>query len=108
MESEKLQMQKNVLDFEPELALFVPDESPLHYYEHIAVFALEHLRKGGYLYLEINEAMGQECLNMLQKMGLTEVTLKKDINGKDRIIRSAQGGVFPKWAQGSSETYKVD
>ncbi len=87
-ESEKLHMLKNVLDFEPGLALFVPDESPLLFYERIAGFAVAHLSNGGCLYLEINEALGQECLNMLQEKGLTEVILKKDINGKDRMIRS--------------------
>lgn len=87
-ESERLHMQKNVLDFEPGLALFVPDESPLLFYERIAGFAVPHLSNGGCLYLEINEALGQECLNMLQEKGLTEVILKKDINGKDRMIRS--------------------
>jgi len=87
-ESEKLHMQKNVLDFEPGLALFVPDEDPLLFYEHIANFALSHLSNGGTLYLEINEVFGEECQIMLQNKGLTEVILKKDINGKDRMIRS--------------------
>ena len=81
-------MQKNVLDFEPGLALFVPDEDPLLFYDCIADFALSHLSNGGRLYLEINEAFGQECQLMLLKKGLTEVILKKDINGKDRMIRS--------------------
>ncbi len=87
-ETEKLQMENNVLDFEPELALFVSDDDPLVFYERIAEFAKKHLRKGGFLYFEINEALGIECSEMLQEKGYSEVTLKKDIHGKDRMIRS--------------------
>jgi len=87
-ETEKTLMQKNVLEFEPELALFVSDEKPFVFYERIADFALIHLRKGGLLYFEINEAFGSECLIMLQDKGFSEIILKKDINGKDRMIRA--------------------
>jgi release factor glutamine methyltransferase len=87
-ESEKLQMEKNVLAFEPELALFVPDENPLIYYQRIAEFALNHLKDKGMLYFEINETFGQECSEMLRKMNFTSIVLKKDIHGKDRMIRS--------------------
>ena len=87
-ETEKLLMEKNVLDFEPELALFVPDEKPLLFYERIADFALHHLTHRGQLYFEINEAFGKECNEMLLQKGFSEVILKKDINGKDRMIRA--------------------
>lgn len=87
-ETEKLLMQKNVLDYEPELALFVSDEKPLIFYERIADFALIHLRKQGRLYFEINEAFGKECMEMLQGKGFSDIILKKDIHGKDRMIRS--------------------
>ncbi|MDP2339195.1 MAG: peptide chain release factor N(5)-glutamine methyltransferase [Bacteroidota bacterium] len=86
-ETEKKRMDKNVLDFEPGLALFVSDETPLLFYERIADFALIHLRKGGCLYFEINEAFGPECSVLMRQKGFGEVTLKKDINGKDRMIR---------------------
>jgi release factor glutamine methyltransferase len=86
--SEKLLMEKNVTDFEPELALFVPDENPLIFYEHIAGFARLNLKNGGKLYFEINELFGEECCNMLIEKGFVQVELKKDINGKDRMIRS--------------------
>jgi release factor glutamine methyltransferase len=85
-ENEKPLMEKNVLDFEPELALFVPDESPLIFYERIADFALNHLKEGGRLYFEINEAFGPKCAKILHRKGLSDVVLKKDINGKDRMI----------------------
>jgi release factor glutamine methyltransferase len=88
-ETEKLLMEKNVLDYEPELALFVPDENPLIFYAQIADFGIVHLKVGGRLYFEINEAFGKECSEMLQVKGYSEVILKKDINGKDRMIRAA-------------------
>lgn len=87
-ETEKLMMEMNVLEFEPELALFVPDEKPLLFYERIADFALLHLKNRGQLYFEINEAYGNECREMLRQKGFSNVELKKDINGKDRMIRA--------------------
>ena len=86
-ETEKVRMEKNVLDFEPELALFVLDDNPLVFYKCIAEFAKKNLKKGGWLYFEINEAFGLECSAMLQEKGFSEITLKKDIHGKDRMIR---------------------
>ena len=85
-ETEKTLMEKNVLDHEPELALFVPDENPLIFYEQIADFSRIHLKNKGCLYLEINEAFGPECYEMLQEKGFSEIVLKKDIHGKDRMI----------------------
>lgn len=85
-ESEKKRMEKNVLGFEPGLALFVPDDNPLLFYIRIADFAGIHLKHGGRLYFEINEAFGAECLAMLQGKGFSELRLKKDIHGKDRMI----------------------
>ncbi|HEY3370315.1 MAG TPA: peptide chain release factor N(5)-glutamine methyltransferase [Prolixibacteraceae bacterium] len=87
-ESEKLLMEKNVLEHEPKLALFVPDDKPLMFYERIADFALVHLKYGGRLYFEINEAFGKECVEMLQAKGFSNIKLKKDIHGKDRMIRA--------------------
>jgi len=85
-ELEKSLMEKNVLEYEPELALFVADEKPLIFYERIADFSRIHLKNSGRLYFEINEAFGHECCNMLQEKGFSEIVLKKDINGKDRMI----------------------
>jgi release factor glutamine methyltransferase len=85
-ETEKSLMEKNVLDHEPELALFVTDEKPLIFYERIADFSRIHLKNQGQLFFEINEAFGAECCNMLQEKGFSEIVLKKDIHGKDRMI----------------------
>ncbi len=87
-EIEKARMEKNVLNHEPGLALFIPDDNPLLFYIRIADFASIHLRNRGRLYFEINEAFGQECLVMLLEKGFSEVKLKKDMNGKDRMIGS--------------------
>ena len=87
-ETEKLLMEKNVLEYEPGLALFVTDEKPLIFYERIADFAITHLKNRGNLYFEINEAFGKECVEMLQGKGFSNIILKKDINGKDRMIWS--------------------
>jgi release factor glutamine methyltransferase len=85
-ESEKTLMEKNVLDFEPELALFVPDNDPLIFYSRIAEFAKRKLKQGGKLYFEINEAFGHECASMLQAKGFSGIEIRKDIHGKDRFV----------------------
>jgi release factor glutamine methyltransferase len=87
-EAEKTRMEKNVLEYEPELALFVPDNNPLLFYERIAEFAKLHLKTSGRLYFEINEAFGSECVNMLVRKGFSEVVIKKDIHGKNRMVRA--------------------
>jgi release factor glutamine methyltransferase len=85
-ESERLMMEQNVLNFEPDLALFVPDNDPLIFYSKIADFASIYLKNGGFLYFEINEAFGKECSEMLQEKGFSEIIITKDIHGKDRMI----------------------
>ena len=85
-ETEKLQMGKNVLEYEPELALFVSDDDPLIFYNRIAAFAQDNLKNGGRLYFEINEAFGPECSKMLQEKGFSDVKLKKDLSGKVRML----------------------
>ena len=85
-ESEKELMRKNVLEFEPSTALFVPDADPLLFYRKIAHFCEKHLVKNGILYFEINEAFGNETKEMLALMNFKSIELNKDINGKDRFI----------------------
>jgi len=85
-ESEKSGMEKNVLDYEPELALFVTDHDPLIFYLRIAEFAKKHLKDAGRIYFEINEAFGKACSEMLQDKGFSEINLKKDIHGKERML----------------------
>ncbi|HET7819833.1 MAG TPA: peptide chain release factor N(5)-glutamine methyltransferase [Bacteroidia bacterium] len=84
--SEKRTMNKNVLDHEPNIALFVPDENALLFYKAITNFALNHLEHGGKLYFEINEKYGDGVTDLLIKKGFNNVILKKDMSGKDRMV----------------------
>ena len=86
-ESEKKMMSKRVLDYEPAMALFVPNDNPLLFYEAIAKFALRHLQQNGSIYVEINENFGAEILRVFQDYGYADLQLRKDINGKDRMIK---------------------
>jgi release factor glutamine methyltransferase len=94
--SEKEKMSKNVLDYEPHLALFVKDDDPLLFYKAIAEFAKHHLtpnpspggeggNTGGKLYFEINEALDSEVKKMLEEKGFKNVEVKKDMSGKNRF-----------------------
>lgn len=85
---EKDRMSPNVLKNEPHLALFVPDEDPLVFYREITSFASKYLNKGGKLYFEINEAFGPNTVKLLQDAGFKDIYLRKDIPGKDRMIRA--------------------
>ena len=85
-ELEKNLMQKNVLNFEPYLALFVENNNALIFYQRILEFAKIHLKKGGKIYFEINEAYGNEVVELLKKTRYKEIELRKDLNGKDRMV----------------------
>jgi release factor glutamine methyltransferase len=87
-EKEKDGMLPNVLDHEPHLALFVPDNDPLLFYRNIALFAQHQLQPNGKLYFEINREAGKTCMDLLTGMGFHDVELKKDISGNDRMIRA--------------------
>jgi release factor glutamine methyltransferase len=84
-EREKKEMQPNVLEHEPGLALFVPDDDPLMFYKTIAGFAAGHLVRNGRLYLEMNECYGPELSYLLTLYGFKDVEVRKDIRGKDRF-----------------------
>ncbi len=81
-EQEKALMRQNVLDFEPGIALFVPDHDPLLYYSNIALLGRKYLKDGGSLYLEINEAFPHEMVKILKKAGFYGVEIKKDLTGR--------------------------
>jgi release factor glutamine methyltransferase len=86
LETEKEQMRRNVLEHEPHLALFVPDNDPLLYYKRIAEVAKKLLKPGGKLYFEINEQFAEQLVEMLQKQKYQEVKASKDIFDKDRFV----------------------
>jgi release factor glutamine methyltransferase len=87
-EAEKDQMLDNVLNHEPHIALFVPDNDPLVFYRAIADFALNHLKINGFLFLELNEKFGKETINLLKEKGFKDIDLRQDMGGKDRMIRA--------------------
>lgn len=87
-ELEKDAMLPNVLEHEPHLALFVPDNDPLLFYRKIALFATRHLQPGGKLYFEINRQAGNVCLDLLTQMGYRNPELRTDISGNDRMVRA--------------------
>lgn len=84
--SEREEMSVNVVDHEPSLALFVPDERPLVFYERIADLAQVGLLEGGRLYFEIHERLALETAQMLREKGFCDVTIREDMNSKPRMI----------------------
>lgn len=90
-ESEKDFMAPNVLDYEPDKALFVPDSDPLRFYKALAEWAGETLRMGGKGWMEINEAFGAKVRELMESRGFSEVDILQDFHGKDRFV------TFTKW-----------
>jgi release factor glutamine methyltransferase len=88
-EQEKINIHSNVLDNEPHLALFVPDTDPLLFYKAIASFAQTHLSKNGSIYVEINQQLGEATRNVFEQNGFSNIQLKKDISGNERMIRAS-------------------
>ena len=87
-ESEKRNMNANVLNHEPATALYVSDENPLVFYTKIAQIASTHLKNNGSLYFEINEYLSKDVVNMLKSEGFSEVEIRKDLFGKERMIKA--------------------
>lgn len=85
-ELEKQEIKKNVLDHEPHLALFVKDHDPLLFYDAIADLAKNHLSEKGALFFEINQYLGKETVTLLEQKGFSNVELRKDLFGNDRMI----------------------
>ena len=90
LNSEKVKIKNNVLEFEPSMALFVEDEDPLLFYKKISELAFISLNDNGKLFFEINEQFGNEIISMLSQIGFVDIELKKDANGKDRMIKSVK------------------
>lgn len=85
---EKQEIKKNVIENEPHLALFVEDNDALVFYKKIAELAQKNLSKDGSLYFEINQYLGKEMVNLLEKMNFKNIELRKDIYGNDRMIKA--------------------
>ncbi|MFZ4543890.1 MAG: peptide chain release factor N(5)-glutamine methyltransferase [Saprospiraceae bacterium] len=86
--SEKKLMKENVLQYEPELALFVSDNDALIFYRNIIKFAQSALSQGGFLFFECNEYTAVKVMQLLNNAIFSEVLLRKDLSGKDRMIRA--------------------
>ncbi|GAA4448066.1 peptide chain release factor N(5)-glutamine methyltransferase [Nibrella saemangeumensis] len=86
--SEAAGMDRNVLDYEPEVALFVDDNDPLIFYKAVANFCTQHLTKDGACYVEINERFGEATRQVFEERGFHHIQVYKDIHGKDRSIRA--------------------
>jgi release factor glutamine methyltransferase len=81
-------MHRNVLDFEPSTALFVPDTDPLLFYKRIVSLAYVHLNSGGCVYFEINESFAEQTLDLFPDSDWFEKECRKDIRGKDRFVKA--------------------
>ncbi len=92
-QSEKILMHDNVLSHEPHLALFVDDSDPLVFYRAIAQFATLHLNNHGLVFVEINEAFGEASKALFTNAGFSTVELRKDLNGKDRMLVATRQSV---------------
>ncbi len=90
LNSEKENMELNVLGHEPHEALFVSNDDPLLFYKSIAEFAKHNLKSGGMIYFEINEKYGNECKELLASEGFSNVELKRDLHKKNRMLRAAK------------------
>ena len=84
------EMEENVLRYEPDTALFVPDDDPLLFYRHIMLYAQSALRQGGRLYFEINPIYADSIVDKLNDLGFTDVSKIDDQYGKTRFIKACK------------------
>lgn len=87
---EKNEINTNVLEYEPHLALFVEDDDALLFYRKIAQLAMKNLSENGLLFFEINQYLGKETVALLDHLGFKNIELKKDIYGNDRMVRGTK------------------
>lgn len=87
-DNEAAGMEKTVLDYESPMALFVPDDDPLKYYRALALLGHRLLMPGGRIYMEINARFGQETVDLFRSCGYDDVVLRKDLFGRDRMVRA--------------------
>lgn len=85
---EKEQMHQNVAEFEPDLALFVPNEDPLLFYRNIAEYATRNLNESGYLFFELHEDFGLETKALLEELGFDSIEIREDLQGKNRMLKT--------------------
>lgn len=88
--SDKNEMEARVLEFEPDIALFVPDNDPLIFYKRIGQIGRQKLNEGGKLFFEIHEGLGNEVRGLLEGLDYHQVTIHKDLQGKDRMVSAVK------------------
>jgi len=88
LNSQKKYIKKNVLNFEPHLALFVDDSDPLIYYKKILTIAKNKLIKNGFIFFEINDLFEKEIYQLISEKGFKNIYIKKDIHGKSRLVKA--------------------
>ena len=87
-QSEAAQMEANVLEHEPHLALFVPDEDPLRFYRHIALLGQHLLKPGGRIYMELNRALAQATADLFTRLNYSDISIRRDQFGNERMLRA--------------------
>ncbi len=90
---DKPQMHRNVKDYEPEIALFVPDNDPLVFYKAIAQFGKQHMRSNGYIYCELDANHAEECKMLFEKAGYENVEIRKDMHDNWRMLKAGIGNL---------------
>lgn len=87
---ERDEMEKNVLDFEPDLALFAPEDNPIIFYQRIGDYALQHLTSNGLLFFELNPLTSDNVFNYLRELGFTDIEIRQDQFGKPRFLKATK------------------
>ena len=95
LSSEKKSLEKNVVDYEPHMALFVGVSDPIQFYRTIADRAKVFLKESGYLFFEVHEEYGNEILNLLEELNFVNIELRKDLQGKPRMVRAQKSNLRP-------------
>jgi len=87
-QKESAEMDANVVRYEPHIALFVPNENPLLFYNAISNFALHHLKQNGKLFFEIHENSANKIVKLLQQKSFSSTEIKKDLQQKNRMVKA--------------------
>lgn len=88
--AERQGMEKNVLDYEPDIALFAPEDHPTIFYERIADYAINALRPGGHLFFELNPLTADSVADYLRQEGFQQIQIRQDSQGKDRLLKATK------------------
>jgi release factor glutamine methyltransferase len=102
---DKDQMHLNVVKHEPHTALFVPNEDPLIFYKALAQFGKKRLYKGGSIFMEIHEGLGQDVVAIFEMHGYSNIELRRDMQGKDRMVKAHLNPLGGRTSQSTTPAY---